>query len=109
MIRLFLKQVPPPGLSRWTQAFALASFPSSGAARVVQKPLNHRGKPGGGQRFAWLRSNHNPKRERGILSEILPETPKTQSPAHASGWDSQSAMYPGRDVMVVFNRASIRM
>ena len=49
-ITLTLRHVPPPGLSRWTQAFALLEFLSSGAIRVVQKPVNHRGKPGGGQK-----------------------------------------------------------
>jgi len=63
---LVLKQVTPPGLSRWKQAFALPESPVSGAAGIVQKPVNHGGKPGGGRKFACLKTTALSKLDFGV-------------------------------------------
>jgi hypothetical protein len=48
LIPLALNQTTPLGLSQGFNGFCTTSLNILGACGVVQKPLNHRGKPGGG-------------------------------------------------------------
>jgi hypothetical protein len=53
--RLMLNQAnlcPPPGLPRWTRAFALT--PISGESIVVQSPDSHWDKPSGGRKHRMI-------------------------------------------------------